>query len=109
MLGGFVLFAAGLVIVARTEFVILLFVALGLVSGISAGPIMSLPARVLGPEARAAGMGIYSSIFYAMVVAAPNSCGEDCVYGWYFAHCVRCRSGYARRLLCRLLDVQEDE
>src|SRR6185503_6900485 len=47
MLGGFALFAATLVIAARTEFVLLSFVALGLVSGISAGPIMSLPARVL--------------------------------------------------------------
>jgi hypothetical protein len=44
MLGGFALFAAMLVIATRTEFVILSFAALGLVSGISAGPIMSRPA-----------------------------------------------------------------
>lgn len=76
MLGGFALFAAMLVIAARTEFVILWFAALGLVSGISAGPIMSLPARVLGSEARAAGMGIYFTIFYAMVVAGPIAAGK---------------------------------
>lgn len=76
MLGGFALFAATLVIAARTEFVLLSFVALGLASGISAGPIMSLPARVLSPEERAAGMGIFFSIFYAMVVAGPIAAGK---------------------------------
>ena len=75
MLGGFALFAAMLVIATRTEFVILSFAALGLVSGVSAGPIMSLPARVLGPDVRAAGMGVYFSIFYAMVVAGPIAAG----------------------------------
>ena len=76
MLGGFALFAAMLVIAARTEFVIFSFVALGLVSGISAGPIMSLPARVLGPETRAAGMGIYFTILYAMGVGGPIAAGK---------------------------------
>jgi MFS family permease len=75
MLAGFALFAAMLAIAARTEHVILAFAALGLVSGISAGPIMSLPARVLGPEARAAGMGVYYTQFYAMVVAGPIAAG----------------------------------
>jgi len=76
MLGGFALFAALLVIAARSEFVILAFAALGLVSGISAGPIMSLPARVLGPETRAAGMGIYFTILYAMSVSGPIVAGK---------------------------------
>jgi MFS family permease len=76
MLSGFVLFAAMLVIAARTEFVILSFAALGLVSGISAGPIMSIPARVLGSETRAAGMGIYFTILYLMGVAGPIAVGK---------------------------------
>ena len=76
MLGGFALFAVLLVIAARSEFVILAFAALGLVSGISAGPIMSLPARVLGPETRAAGMGIYFTILYAMSVSGPIAAGK---------------------------------
>lgn len=76
MLGGFALFGAMLVIAARTEFVILSFAALGLVSGISAGPIMSLPARILGPETRAAGMGIYFTILYAMGVGGPIAAGK---------------------------------
>jgi MFS family permease len=65
-----------LVIAARTEFIILSFAALGLVSGISAGPIMSLPARVLGPETRASGMGIYFTILYLMGVGGPIAAGK---------------------------------
>jgi MFS family permease len=71
MLGGFALFA----VAARTEFVVASFAVLGLVSGLSAGPIMSLPARVLKPDARAAEMGLYYAIFYAMVVAGPIVAG----------------------------------
>ena len=36
---------------------------------------MSLPARVLIPQVRAVGMGIYFSLFYAFVVAAPIVAG----------------------------------
>ena len=75
MLGGFTLFAAMLVIAVRSEFVILSFAALGVVSGISAGPIMSFPARVLDAEVRAAGMGIYFTILYAMAVGGPIVAG----------------------------------
>src|SRR5262245_11243932 len=75
MLGGFVLFAATLAIAARTDFVILSFAVLGLVGGISAGPILSLPARVLGAEARAVGMAIYFTVFYALVVIGPVAAG----------------------------------
>jgi MFS family permease len=71
MLGGFALAAAALPIAARTEAVMPAFAVLGLISGISAGPIMSLPARVLVAETRAAGMGIFYTIFYAMGVAGP--------------------------------------
>jgi cyanate permease len=76
MLCGFALAAATLAIAARTEHVVLSLVALGIVSGILAGPIMSLPARVLGPAIRAAGMGIFYTIFYAIVVAVPIAVGK---------------------------------
>jgi hypothetical protein len=36
---------------------------------------MSLPARVLSPQMRAVGMGIYVTLFYAIVVAAPIVAG----------------------------------
>jgi hypothetical protein len=51
------------------------FIALGLAGGLSAGPIMSLPARVLTPPVRAVGMGIHFTLFYAFVVAAPIVAG----------------------------------
>ncbi len=76
MLGGFVLFAVLLVIAARSEQVVFWFAALGLVGGLSAGPIMALPVRVLAPSARAAGMGLYFLMFYVMVVVAPIIAGR---------------------------------
>jgi MFS family permease len=76
MLGGFALFAVALVIAARTQFVIPAFVVLGLVSGLSAGPIMSLPARVLDARSRAAGMGLYFTMFYLLTVAGPIAAGK---------------------------------
>lgn len=75
MLAGFALFAIALLAATRTGAVIPAFVALGLVGGLSAGPIMSLPARVLTPPVRAVGMGIHFTLFYAFVVAAPIVAG----------------------------------
>ena len=48
---------------------------LGLVGGLSAGPIMSVPAKVLSPSVRAIGMGFYLTLFYVCVVAAPIVAG----------------------------------
>jgi MFS family permease len=70
MLAGFALFAITLLAATRTDAVIPAFVVLGVAGGVSAGPIMSLPARVLTPQARATGMGIYFTLFYAIAVAA---------------------------------------
>ena len=75
MLIGFALFAVGLLMATRTDAVIPAFVLLGLVGGLSAGPIMSLPARILTPAVRAIGMGIHFTMFYAFVVAAPILAG----------------------------------
>lgn len=75
MLSGFGLFALALVMATRTEHVVAAFALLGLVSGLSAGPIMSLPVKVLGASTRAAGMGIYFALFYLMVIAAPIVAG----------------------------------
>jgi MFS family permease len=65
-----------LVFAARTEAVIPAFIALGLVCGIAAGPIMSLPVRVLPPETRAVGMGMFFTLFYVFVVLAPWVAGH---------------------------------
>jgi MFS family permease len=75
MLSGFVLFAVMLVAAARVDAVIAVFVILGLIGGMAVGPVMSLPARVLEPSVRAVGMGIFFTLFYAFVVAAPIAAG----------------------------------
>ena len=75
MLAGFALFAVALLTATRTGAVIPSFIALGLAGGLSAGPIMSLPARVLTAPVRAVGMGIHFTLFYAFVVAAPIVAG----------------------------------
>lgn len=68
---GLVLFAAMLIVGARTDAVLVTFVLLGVVGGLAAGPIMSLPAAVLKPETRAVGMGIFFTMFYLATVLAP--------------------------------------
>jgi predicted MFS family arabinose efflux permease len=55
----------------RSEAVIPIVVALGLVCGQPAGPIMSLPARVLQPATRAIGMGLFFTIYYATMMLGP--------------------------------------
>ncbi len=71
LVSGLLLYAAMLVLAARTEAVILMFAVLGLVAGLSAGPIMSLPSAVLQKQNRAVGMGIFFTIFYLASVLAP--------------------------------------
>ncbi|RRH97195.1 MFS transporter [Mesorhizobium tamadayense] len=46
-------------------------VALGLVCGLPAGAIMSLPTRALTPSTRALGMGLFYTVYYAMMLVAP--------------------------------------
>lgn len=76
LLGGLVAFSAMLLIATRVDDIAYAFVALGLVSGLSAGPIMSLPARVLTPATRAVGMGAFYSLFYVVIVLGPWIGGE---------------------------------
>lgn len=53
----------------------LAFVALGLTSGLPAGPILSLPAGVLPPAMRAAGMGVFFTLHYIMFFIGPPAAG----------------------------------
>lgn len=46
-------------------------IALGLVSGLPAGPILSLLARVLPPAARAIGMGLFYTVHYTAMTLGP--------------------------------------
>jgi MFS family permease len=71
LLVGLVAFAAVLVLASRTHAVLPAFIVLGLVGGLACGPIMGLPARVLAPETRAVGMGIFFSVYYFLNLAGP--------------------------------------
>lgn len=71
MVLGFVTFGLCLCVVPSSGNVVPLLVLLGLFGGLSAGPIMSLPAHVLEPGNRALGMGVYFTLFYVGVVFAP--------------------------------------
>ena len=52
-----------------------MFAILGIVAGISAGPIMSLPSKVLSAESRAVGMGIFFTVFYVISPVTPLAAG----------------------------------
>jgi MFS family permease len=51
-------------------------VAAGLVFGLAAGPSVGLPASILSPESRAFAMGVYFTIYYAWMMAAPAVAGQ---------------------------------
>lgn len=76
LVGGFAAFAATLMVARRTELVLPAFIVLGLVSGLPAGPIMSLPATVLSPQSRSFGMGLFFTVFYSVQMTAPGIAGQ---------------------------------
>ncbi len=69
-------FAALLLVAPHTSQMVPLFVALGLVGGLAAGPIMSLPGDVLSPGNRAHGMGLFHTLYYATMFIAPAAAGQ---------------------------------
>jgi MFS family permease len=71
LVAGSLVFAALMILLPRTGAVIATIVALGLIAGQPAGPIMSLPARVLQPATRAIGMGLFFTIFYGCMMLGP--------------------------------------
>jgi MFS family permease len=71
LVGGCIAFAMLMVALPRSGAVILTVVALGFVCGQPAGPILSLPARVLRPTTRAIGMGVFYTIYYATMMLGP--------------------------------------
>jgi len=64
-------YAMLLIWVARDGPIVSSIVALGLVCGLAAGPIMRLPALVLQPGARALGMGLFYTAFYVGMMVGP--------------------------------------
>jgi MFS family permease len=70
-----ILSAAAMIALPRSDAVIPIVVVLGLICGLPAGPIMSLPARALKPETRAVGMGIFYVLYYATMMLGPIIAG----------------------------------
>lgn len=66
-----ILFAIGLLAALRIDALVVILIATALVGGLAAGPIMSLPSRVLAPDTRALGMGLFFTVFYAMQLIGP--------------------------------------
>jgi MFS family permease len=64
LVGSSILFALLMIATPRSGAVVATLVLLGLASGLAAGPIMSLPARVLAPATRAIGMGLFYTVYY---------------------------------------------
>jgi len=98
MLSCFLLTAVLMLTATRIDAVIPICVAIGSVMGLAAGPIMSLPARVLQPDTRALGMGLYFSISYVGLVLGPSLGG---IYGtWAGSAAATFDLGAAVFLLC---------
>ncbi|MBR0826943.1 MFS transporter [Bradyrhizobium manausense] len=90
-----------LALLTRSSSVVLIVVALGIVSGQPAGPIMSLPARVLAPQTRAIGMGIFLTVFYAAMMLGPVVAGR--LASWTGSASAALDLGAAVVLACPLL------
>jgi MFS family permease len=75
LVAGCVVSALLMVALPRSDAVIPILIALGLICGQPAGPILSLPARVLRPETRAIGMGIFYTLYYATMMLGPVVAG----------------------------------
>lgn len=68
---GSLIFAGLMLCFAHTGAVLFSVIAIGLIGGQPAGPMMSLPARVLSPATRAIGMGIFYTIYYGTMMIGP--------------------------------------
>jgi MFS family permease len=74
MVAGLLAFALLLIAAPLSAAPALVFAATGLAAGLPAGPIMSLPAA-LPAQVRTVGLGLFFTLFYAGVVAAPAAGG----------------------------------
>lgn len=70
-----ILTALLMLLLPRTDAVIATIIALGLISAASAGPVLSLPARVLQPATRAFGMGLFYTVYYGAMMLGPVIAG----------------------------------
>jgi len=75
IVAGSVLFAGLLIALARSDLVIPIVIAIGVISAVPSGPILALPAPVLSPATRAIGMGIFYTMYYATMMLGPSIAG----------------------------------
>jgi predicted MFS family arabinose efflux permease len=85
----------------RSGAVIAIAIGLGLFGGPPAGPIMSLPARVLAPSTRAIGMGLFYTVYYAVMMLGPVIGGG--LAKWTGSAAAAFDFGAAMALACPLL------
>jgi MFS family permease len=90
-----------MVLLPRSGAVLPIVFTLGLISGLPAGPIMSLPARVLQPQTRAIGMGVFFTMFFACMMLGPVV-GGACAK-WAGSAAAAFDFGAAMILLCPLI------
>jgi predicted MFS family arabinose efflux permease len=98
---GCVLFALLMLMLPRSAAVIPIVIAIGAISALPAGPIMSLPARVLQPQTRAIGMGIFFTVFYAPMMLGPAIGGA--IAKWTGSAAAALDFGTAALLVCPIL------
>jgi MFS family permease len=75
IVAGCTIFAILMILLPRSSAIVAVTVALGLICGLPAGSIMSLPSRVLQPAARAIGMGLFFTVYYACMMLGPAIAG----------------------------------
>jgi predicted MFS family arabinose efflux permease len=75
LVGGCILSAVLMATLPRSDAVIAIIFAIGLISGQPAGPMLSLPAQMLQPATRAIGMGVFYTFYYAGMMLGPVVAG----------------------------------
>ena len=98
---GCVVSAMLMIALPRSDAVIPIIAALGTVFGLPAGPMMSLPARVLRPETRAIGMGIFYTLYYGTMMLGPAVGGA--LAKWTGSAAITLDFGAALLLVCPVL------
>jgi MFS family permease len=68
-------FAVFVFVGSWTDQVLLNVIAMGVFSGVAVGAMLSLPALILSPGARAVGMGIFFTVFYSCATVGPMVAG----------------------------------
>src|SRR5438270_8049264 len=75
MIGGLLVSAVAVVALVASSVTVVALIAIVLVVGAPAGLIMALPAEALRPQSRAAGMGVFYTLYYGLMAVLPGIAG----------------------------------